>query len=75
MTRIDRRRPFARSVRASFLTLTALAVTIGGCGKPEPLQMPPPEVLVAPVAQRDVPIYSEGVGTIEGYVTAEIRPA
>mgnify|MGYP000644212552 CR=1 FL=1 len=36
--------------------------------------MPPPEVLVAPVAQRDVPIYSEWVGTIEGYVNAEIRP-
>ncbi|MFO1200920.1 MAG: hypothetical protein U1E86_28545 [Burkholderiaceae bacterium] len=27
--------------------------------------MPPPEVLVAPVAQRNVPVYSDWVGTIE----------
>ncbi|MBY0280039.1 efflux RND transporter periplasmic adaptor subunit [Candidatus Binatia bacterium] len=36
--------------------------------------MPPPEVLVAPVVQRNVPVYSDWVGTIEGYVNAEIRP-
>ena len=36
--------------------------------------MPPPEVLFAPVAQRNVPLYSDWVGTIEGYVNAEIRP-
>jgi RND family efflux transporter MFP subunit len=36
--------------------------------------MPPPEVLVVPVAQRDVPLYSSWVGTIQGYVNAEIRP-
>ena len=29
---------------------------------------------MAPVAQRDVPIYSDWVGTIEGFVNAEIRP-
>jgi membrane fusion protein (multidrug efflux system) len=51
-----------------------LAVTAGGCGKTEPPAAPPPEVLVAPVAQRDVPVYSEWVGTIVGFVNAEIRP-
>ena len=74
MMRIDRRRPYALSVRASFLTMTVLAVLAGGCDKGEPPQMPPPEVLVAHVAQRNVPVYSEWVGTIEGYVNAEIRP-
>lgn len=75
MTRIDRRRPCTRSVRASFLALTVVAVVAaGGCEKKEAPQMPPPEVLVAPVAQRNVPVYSDWVGTIEGYVNAEIRP-
>lgn len=64
-----------RSVRAPFLALTALAVVAAaGCEKKEAPQMPPPEVLVAPVAQRNVPVYSDWVGTIEGYVNAEIRP-
>ena len=33
----------------------------------------PPEVQVTPVIQKDVPIYSEWVGTTVGYVTAQIR--
>jgi RND family efflux transporter MFP subunit len=48
---------------------------IGGCkdaakvaAAPEP-----PEVQVTPVVQKDVPIYSEWVGTTVGYVTAQIR--
>lgn len=74
MTRIDRRRSCAPSVR-SFLALTVLAVVAAaGCDKKVAPEMPPPEVLVAPVAQRNVPVYSEWVGTIEGYVNAEIRP-
>lgn len=56
------------------LTLAALAVFGSGCAKPEPPKPPPPEVVVTPVVQRDVPLYSEWVGTIEGYVNAEIRP-
>lgn len=74
MTRQDRR--FTFSSRAGILLggLTMVAIAIGGCGKPEAPQMPPPEVLVAPVAQRNVPVYSDWVGTIEGYVNAEIRP-
>jgi RND family efflux transporter MFP subunit len=34
----------------------------------------PPEVEVATVVQRDVPIYSEWVGTLDGYVNAQIQP-
>jgi RND family efflux transporter MFP subunit len=35
---------------------------------------PTPEVVVAAVIQRDVPLYSEWVGTTEGFVNAQIYP-
>ena len=35
---------------------------------------PPPEVVVAEVIQRDVPLFSEWVGTTEGFVNAQIHP-
>jgi RND family efflux transporter MFP subunit len=35
---------------------------------------PPPVVEVAPVIQKDVPLQGEWVGTLEGYVNAQIEP-
>jgi membrane fusion protein (multidrug efflux system) len=35
---------------------------------------PPPRVEVAPVIQKDVPVQGEWVGTLEGYVNAQIQP-
>lgn len=35
---------------------------------------PPPEVEVAPVIQKDVSVQGEWVGTLEGYVNAQIQP-
>ena len=35
---------------------------------------PPPVVEVAPVTQKDVPVQGEWVGTLEGYVNAQIQP-
>jgi hypothetical protein len=35
---------------------------------------PLPEVEVATVETRDVPVYSEWVATLDGYVNAQIRP-
>ncbi len=35
---------------------------------------PPPVVEVAPVIQKDVPVQGEWVGTLEGYVNAQISP-
>jgi RND family efflux transporter MFP subunit len=35
---------------------------------------PPPLVEVAPVIQKDVPVHGEWVGTLEGYVNAQIQP-
>jgi len=34
---------------------------------------PPPEVMVAKVEQKDVPVYSEWIGTLDGMVNAEIK--
>jgi len=47
-----------------------------GCGKQtQPVAPPaPPEVFVTDVVQKDVPIYSEWVGTTVGYINAQIRP-
>jgi len=35
---------------------------------------PPPKVEVAPVVQKNVPVQGEWVGTLEGYVNAQISP-
>jgi RND family efflux transporter MFP subunit len=35
---------------------------------------PPPVVEVAPVIQKDVPVQGEWVGTLQGYVNAQIQP-
>jgi membrane fusion protein (multidrug efflux system) len=53
---------------------TLVALTLTACTKAAPPPPPPPEVLVAEVIQKDVPVYSEWVGTLDGFVNAEIRP-
>ena len=35
--------------------------------------VPPPDVMVAQVEQRDVPIYGEWIGTLDGFVNADVR--
>jgi membrane fusion protein (multidrug efflux system) len=34
---------------------------------------PPPDVQVVPVEQKDVPIYAEWIGTLDGYTNADVR--
>lgn len=50
-------------------------VLISGCasGPPPKKEMPPPEVSVAEVTRRDVPVYGEWVGTMDGLVNAKIK--
>src|SRR5713226_5443967 len=53
----------------------ALSIFVSGCDKTQATAATPvPEVEVVPVEQRDVPVYSEWVATLDGYVNAEIRP-
>ena len=51
--------------------VAALGVA-AGCKKPPP-PLPPPTVLVAPAVEQDLSLTAEFVGTIDGYVNAEIR--
>lgn len=54
-------------------SIVVLALAAGACGRKD-APLPPPEVLVAPVIQRDVPVVSEWIGTLDGSVNAAIRP-
>jgi len=55
--------------------LAALAVLSAACGKKEEAPPPPaPTVEVAPVVQKDVPVYGEWIGSLDGFVNAQIRP-
>jgi membrane fusion protein (multidrug efflux system) len=59
----------------SVATLLLLAITACGRGNVQAAAKPPaPEVRVAAVIQQDVPVYSEWVATMDGYVNAQIRP-
>jgi len=74
--KLDRVKVFAKvSLFASFLIVSFIcsAVILTGCKKEEKAAPPPPEVEVVTVTQKDVPIYSEYVGTADGLVNATIR--
>jgi membrane fusion protein (multidrug efflux system) len=45
-----------------------------GCGKSEQPQARAPEVEVVQVEQKDVPIWNDWVGTLDGFVNAQIKP-
>ena len=70
-----------RRQRARFVTWATVAiipVTVvveGGCAKDgQAARAPGPLVVeVATVQQRDVPIYNEWIGTLDGYVNADIK--
>ncbi|HVO62560.1 MAG TPA: efflux RND transporter periplasmic adaptor subunit [Terriglobales bacterium] len=66
--------------RQILLVLSLFAVIIlnsalVGCGSGNAaVKLPDTEVLVAPPVQQDVPVHSEWVATLDGYVNAEIHP-
>jgi membrane fusion protein (multidrug efflux system) len=59
---------------ATSLIIVAL-IAAAACSKTKATSQPPgpPEVEVALVEQKDVPIYSEWIGTLDGMVNAEIK--
>ena len=64
-----------RALRRAFVILAAFATLPLGCGKKEAPPPPPPSAVeVAPVIQKDVPVYQEWIGSLDGFVNAEIRP-
>src|ERR1700740_2963291 len=63
------------TVRLTLFLLPVTTVLVAGCGSPKAASpLPSPEVEVASVVQKDVPIYSEWVATLDGYVNAQIQP-
>src|SRR5208337_457112 len=49
-----------------------ICAALCGCRKPAPAAAQPPEVDVVTVTPRDVPIYKEWIGSLDGYVNARI---
>src|SRR5258708_23116706 len=57
------------------ILMVALGILASSCNRGRAATATPtPEVEVGTVEQRDVPVYSEWVATLDGYVNAEIRP-
>ena len=57
------------------ILLVALAILASSCNRGQAATATAtPEVEVATVEQRDVPVFSEWVATLDGYVNAQIRP-
>lgn len=77
-------RPFVRHLGGTnFQTLlfafccAALLLVLAGCsskGVSASATPPPPNVQVAQVIQKDVPVYHEWVATLDGFVNAQIQP-
>jgi membrane fusion protein (multidrug efflux system) len=73
----SKRRRSARNALARPLLAATLAAVAGisACKKKEEAPPPPPPTVeVATVSQKDVPVYGEWIGTLDGNVNAEIRP-
>src|SRR4051812_6195081 len=50
-----------------------IAEISSGCARKSAPPPPPPTVLVAPVKRQDLPLFIEAVGTLDGFVNADIR--
>jgi membrane fusion protein (multidrug efflux system) len=57
--------------RSALILIAALGVS---CGRTKPAAAPPLQVEVTAVVQQDVPLVHEWIGTVDGFVNAEIRP-
>ncbi len=65
--------PRTRAI-ASFVALGAMLLNVGGCKKEAPPAQGAPDVEVVTAIQKDVPIYGDWVGTLDGYTNAQIQP-
>lgn len=55
------------------LSLLVPLVAFTACGPKKQAAAPPPDVDVVTVQPADVPLYTEWIGTLDGYVNAQIR--
>ena len=56
------------------IIMAAILFLPAGCGKSEQSQARPPDVEVVRVEQKDVPIWKDWIGTLDGLVNAQIKP-
>jgi len=66
-------RPFLFDTTLLFFSMLIVLSMAVGCKKEAPTAPSPPTVEVVSVNQKDVPIYKEWVGALDGYVNAVIR--
>ena len=67
--------PFFWSAPIPLVVAGLLLLPLFGCGKENVrAEASPPEVEVAAVMQQDVPLYTECISTLDGYVNAQIQP-
>ena len=71
---LQRKRPGQRIVLGALVTVFLLLLLVGCSKEKVRAEAQPPEVEVAAVAQQDVPLYSECISTLDGYVNAQIQP-
>src|SRR5215467_13841715 len=78
--RIGTRNTEQQSIPPKYFASVALAMAGAivlfavGCGKSGPPKPPPPDVEVVQVEQKDVPVWNEWIGTLDGLVNAQIKP-
>jgi len=61
--------------RVLVVLIVSASVLLISAGKKAPAKAPPPAtVQISEVVQQDVPIYREWIGTLEGFVNADIKP-
>jgi RND family efflux transporter MFP subunit len=66
--------PKALFARWGYVLVTGLVMSVAiGCAGKSSGSMPPATVEVAQVEQRDVPIYGEWIGTLDGFTNADVR--
>ena len=56
------------------LAVLASMFLLAACHSRAAQSPPPPTVQVVEVTQEDVPIYHQWVGTLDGFINAEIKP-
>jgi len=63
-----------RTCEGKAIAIAMAAILLSGCGKEQAGPPAAPEVEIAPVLQQDVPLYTECIATLDGYVNAQIQP-
>src|SRR4051794_1323168 len=71
--RMHGRVPRSTVLRAAAAGALLVVEGLSGCTRKSPPPPPPPTVLVAPVKRQDLPLFIEAVGTLDGFVNADIR--